>query len=241
VNTNFSRWLPAIVQTSTRKTVLGIAGLAIAGGAIAGPAVTAAHAAPSGKPAVAQVASVTSEITAPEAKPDAAPAKSVKHDFQLQPNFYYCGPAASRIALTAHGHAESMDDVATKLGTTTDGTNSAEDITRVLNSVIGGDKYKTTAIAGPTAKPAEIEKLRADVVRAVNEGRAVVANIAGTATDIEGGSHSYEGGHYLTVVGYSDQGKTVEIADPANPDGTITYKMSTAVVANWIATRGYSA
>ncbi|AVT35213.1 hypothetical protein [Plantactinospora sp. BB1] len=44
--TLFSRWLPAIEQTSlVRKTALGVAGLAFVGGAVAGPAV-AAHAAP---------------------------------------------------------------------------------------------------------------------------------------------------------------------------------------------------
>lgn len=239
MNTYFGRWLPAIVQASTRKAVLGVAGLAIAGGAIAGPAVSGAQPAPSAKPVVAQA--VGSEAKAPDLLANAAPVKGVQHDFQLQPNYYYCGPAATRIALSVDGHAADMDEVATKLGTTTDGTNSAEDITRVLNSVIGGDKYKTTAIPGPVAKPEEVDKLKADIVRAINEGRAVVANIAGTAADIEGGSHSFPGGHYLTVVGYSDQGKTVEIADPANPVGNVTYKMSTDVLANWIATRGYSA
>ncbi len=44
--TSFSRWLPAIEQTSfVRKSVLGVAGLVFVGGAVAGPAV-AAQAAP---------------------------------------------------------------------------------------------------------------------------------------------------------------------------------------------------
>ncbi|MBE1490558.1 hypothetical protein [Plantactinospora soyae] len=44
--TLFSRWLPAVEQTSiVRKSVLGLAGLAFVGGAVAGPAV-AAQAAP---------------------------------------------------------------------------------------------------------------------------------------------------------------------------------------------------
>ena len=51
VNTTlFSRWLPAVEQTSiVRKSVLGLAGLAFVGGAVAGPAV-AAQAAPEHKP-----------------------------------------------------------------------------------------------------------------------------------------------------------------------------------------------
>jgi hypothetical protein len=44
--TLFSRWLPAVEQTSlVRRTALGVAGLAFVGGAVAGPAV-AAQAAP---------------------------------------------------------------------------------------------------------------------------------------------------------------------------------------------------
>nr|WP_091556852.1 C39 family peptidase [Micromonospora pattaloongensis] len=232
-----------MAHSSARKAVLAAAGLALAGGAVAGPAVSAAHAAPAGTHVATQAAVAAPK--APEAKPElavnAAPAKALPHDHQLQPNYYYCGPAATRIALSADGHAMDMDAIAAKLGTTTDGTNSAEDITRVLNGVLGGDTYKMTTIPGPTAKPAEVDKLKADVVRAVDGGRAVVANIAGTATDIEGGSHSFEGGHYLTVVGYSDKGNTVEIADPANPAGAVTYKMTTDTLANWIATRGYAA
>ncbi len=48
--TSFSRWLPAIEQTSfVRKSVLGVAGLVFVGGAVAGPAV-AAQAAPEHTP-----------------------------------------------------------------------------------------------------------------------------------------------------------------------------------------------
>lgn len=166
--------------------------------------------------------------------------KSLNHDFQLQPNFYYCGPAATRIALSANGHNLSQDEIAQKLGTTEAGTNSAVEITKGLNGVLGGDKYKTTSM-GDDVTPEKMDKLQADVVHALNDGRPVVANIAGTAFDTDGGVHSYPGGHYLTVVGYTDQGRTVEIADPANPNGTITYKMTTIELAKWMATRGYSA
>ncbi|MFU8855325.1 C39 family peptidase, partial [Micromonospora sp. SL1-18] len=90
------------------------------------------------------------------------------------------------------------------------------------------------------AKPQQIDTLRADIVHTVDNGRAVVANIAGTATDTDGGTHSFEGGHYISVVGYHDGGKTVTIADSANPD-MASYHMSVDNLANWIATRGYSA
>ncbi|MER7274064.1 C39 family peptidase [Dactylosporangium sp. NPDC000244] len=173
----------------------------------------------------------------------AAPAEKVlAYDFQLQPNFYYCGPAATRIALTAAGHAITQDRAASMLGTTTNGTNSALDTTRVLNSVIGDGKtvYRTREIPAYPATSAQAKQLQADVVSTISSGRAVVANIAGHLTDNAGVFHSYEGGHYLTVVGYQDGGSTVKIADPANPRGDGTYWVSAPKLADWISQRGYS-
>ncbi|WP_433074786.1 C39 family peptidase [Dactylosporangium sp. CA-052675] len=180
---------------------------------------------------------------APTRSTAAAPAaKQLAYDFQLQPNFYYCGPAATRIALTAAGHAISQDRAASMLGTTTSGTNSALDTTRVLNSVIGNGRtvYRTREIPAYPATSAQAKQLQADVVSTVSSGRAIVANIAGHLTDNAGVFHSYEGGHYLTVVGYQDGGSTVKIADPANPRGDGTYWVSTPKLADWISQRGYS-
>ncbi|MER5705827.1 C39 family peptidase, partial [Micromonospora sp. NPDC002296] len=72
-----------------------------------------------------------------------------------------------------------------------------------------------------------------------DNGRAVVANIAGTTTDIDGGVHSFEGGHYISVVGYRDNGSIVRIADSANPDQA-SYEITVDNLADWIATRGYA-
>nr|BFE59984.1 hypothetical protein GCM10020063_045100 [Dactylosporangium thailandense] len=180
---------------------------------------------------------------APTQSTPAAPAeKELAYDFQLQPNFYYCGPAATRIALTAAGHAITQDRAASMLGTTTNGTNSALDTTRVLNSVIGDGRtvYRTREIPAYPATSAQAKQLQADVVSTISSGRAVVANIAGHLTDNAGVYHSYEGGHYLTVVGYQDGGSTVKIADPANPRGDGTYWVSVPKLADWISQRGYS-
>ncbi len=136
--------------------------------------------------------------------------------------------------------APTHDRLAKQLGTTTAGTNSVDDITRVLNKEIGAKRYHATKIPNeePTAK--QVAKLRADIVSSVTKGEPVVANIAGTVTDNAGARHSYEGGHYLTVVGYDDNGKTAKITDPADRDGGNTYKISTKKLADWAATRGYS-
>ncbi|KKJ99202.1 C39 family peptidase, partial [Micromonospora sp. HK10] len=128
-----------------------------------------------------------------------------------------------------------------EMGTTEAGTNSINDITPVLNKETGAkDAYKSVEISTPKADDKQTDKLRADVVKTVDAGRAVVANIAGTATDTDGNTHSFEGGHYISVVGYRDNGHTVTIADSANPN-TASYRMSVDNLADWIATRGYSA
>ncbi len=263
-------WLPGLVKTRTRQVALGTAAVAVTGAVIAGilpgsaqtqatPAVaglpggtSAVVAAPAG-PAPAAAAPAAPAPAAPAAPAPAAPApapvaaapppveKALGYDFRLQPNYYYCGPAATRIALSVIGKAMSMDAVAKQLGTTTNGTDSAVDITRVLNAVTGGHTYHTVSIPGSTATPAQMDRLRDDVIRAITSGRAVVGNVAGTALDVRGRVHSYEGGHYLAIVGYGQGGGTVKIADPAYQHGDGSYWMTTAAAAVWMATRGYSA
>ncbi|MEE6263787.1 C39 family peptidase [Plantactinospora sonchi] len=214
------RWLTATTPPTTRRAALAVAGLAVIGGSVAGPALTL------GGQADLRVA--------------APPARELTVEYQAQPNFYYCGPAATRIALTAQGPAPSQDEIANQLGTTVNGTDSAEDTTRVLNSVGDTDFYRTRSIPEQVATPAETDRLRSDVTRAVATDHPVVVNVIGTATDTTGAPHSYDGGHYLTVVGYRDDGRTVKIADPADVNGASSYWMSTTNLANWAATRGYS-
>ncbi|MGB2568929.1 C39 family peptidase [Micromonospora citrea] len=212
------------MNISIRNGMLSVAGLVMAGGAIAGPAM-AAQATPAEKAA----ASVVSE--------KGKGARKAGYEYEAQPNFYYCGPASTRIALSADGKAVSQDELADKLGTTVNGTDSAIDITRVLNEYTGG-KYKTTEISSDEASKEQVERLRADVKAAVDAGEPVVANILGGAVDVDGKEHSYPG-HYLTVVEYKDDGNTVKISDPAAPDAP-EYWMDVTELANWIAGRGYS-
>ncbi|MFB9180470.1 C39 family peptidase [Dactylosporangium sucinum] len=187
--------------------------------------------------------STTSAAGTPSAQstPSAPAAKTLSYEFQWQENYYFCGPAATRIALSARGAQQSQSQVAQSLGTTVNGTNSADDTTRALNALTNGSFYKSHFIRTQAASQADADQLRADVVHAVSNGYAVVANIAGSATDNDGNDHSYPGGHFLTVVGYSDDGQNVTIADPADARGVGRYTMSTVRLAHWIALRGYSA
>jgi 5-hydroxyisourate hydrolase-like protein (transthyretin family) len=212
-------------NTMLRNTVLTAAGVAATAGGIAGPAI-AAHAA------------------------EAKPASQVQNDrkghgereldvrYEAQPNFYYCGPAAARNAISVLGKNIDVDAMAKEMGTTEAGTNSINDITPVLNKETG-KHYRSVEIRDGKADDKQTDTLRADVVRTVDDGRAIVANIAGTATDTDGNTHSFEGGHYISVIGYRDNGHTVTIADSADPN-MASYRMSVDNLADWIATRGYS-
>ncbi|NYH42267.1 hypothetical protein HNR22_001994 [Micromonospora jinlongensis] len=211
-----------------RKTALTAAGLAFTGGAIVGP-VTAAYAASDAKPAS-------------QAQSDRKPAgeRQLGVRYEAQPNFYYCGPAATRNALSVQGKNINVDDMAKEMGTTEAGTNSINDITPVLNKETGkNDAYRSVEIKNSNADAKQTDKLRADIVKTVDDGRAVIANIAGTSTDTDGTTHSYEGGHYISVVGYRDNGNIVKIADSADPN-TASYEVTVEHLADWIATRGYA-
>jgi hypothetical protein len=222
-----------------RKSVLSIA--VAATGAVAGPAIAAQASA--GPAQVESKPAVTAQAEPPAPPPPSPPPPAdegkrlLHYDYERQPNSYYCAPAATRIALSTQGKVVSQHEVADKLGTTKAGTNSINDTTRVLNEFTGGG-YESTEIKDAEAEPAQVDKLRTDVVEAVDHRRGVVANIMGTAVDTQGNEYSYEGGHYLTIVGYRDGGEEMKIVDPY--DSTKHYWMDDDAVGDWIAERGYS-
>ncbi|MGN9813086.1 C39 family peptidase [Micromonospora sp. BQ11] len=201
---------------------------------------TPSGAAPASPRAATSTAAADPDLTRRPEPPKAPKRKILEYDYQAQTTFFNCGPAAVRNALSAAGIARSQDQLAGPLGTDQFGTDSVEDTTRVLNAVVKGDPYRSRMIPGGAATPAQMDRLQADVVAAVTDGRGVVVNVAGTATDTEGGWHSFPGGHYIAVVGYSDDGRLVRIADSADP-AVPAYWMTTIDLANWAATRGYSA
>ncbi|WP_181548612.1 C39 family peptidase, partial [Micromonospora saelicesensis] len=136
-----------------RKTALTAAGLAFTGGAIAGP-VTTAFAAPTTKPATQ---------TQTDRKGHSERELGVR--YEAQPNFYYCGPAATRNALSVQGKNINVDDMAKEMGTTEAGTNSINDITPVLNKETGkNDAYRSVEISTPDADTKQTDTLRADIV-----------------------------------------------------------------------------
>ncbi|MGK5441726.1 C39 family peptidase [Micromonospora sp. URMC 105] len=212
-----------------RKTALTAAGL-ICTGAVAGQLATAGAESPT-----------TGQATA-SAKNDRPShgERELNMRYAAQPNFYYCGPSATRNALSVQGKDVDVHAMAREMGTTEAGTDSIHDITPVLNRETGKKVYRSVEIRENRADREQTDKLRTDIVRTVDDGRAVVANVAGTATDTDGLTHSFENGHYISVIGYREGGNVVTIADSADA-AQASYRMSVDNLADWIATRGYAA
>jgi len=220
------------------QTVPGVAASAIPKAEAAKP--------PSATPPAAKSSPAKTNTNSPGSTPNATktaepapPAKKeLSYTYAVQMTGWYCGPAAARIALTTRGLYPSQDELANQLGTTVNGTNSSEDITRVLNAMTKTSFYHTTSIPAKGVTKQQVDQLQADVVRAISQSYAVVTNIVGTGQDVNGNWYSYPGGHYIAVVGYQDNGRQVKIADPANPYSA-SYWMTASNLADWVGSRGY--
>jgi hypothetical protein len=156
---------------------------------------------------------------------------------------YWCGPAATEIALTTWGKPHTYDyqhTLAVAENTIANGeTNSIADVSRVMNQQIGYVWYYNTYIPGSYATSAEKAALKSNILGDIASSRkAMVANVYTSATDVSGHVHSYPEGHYVALVGYRNSGDQVLIADPAS--GGSTYWMTTARLADWIGLRGYN-
>lgn len=163
--------------------------------------------------------------------------KILNYQLQLQINGWYCGPAAVRCALTVQGWFPSQAEVANHLRTTTAGTNSCNDVVRALNAYWGGPAYSARFITTSTMSAAQIDQLRIDIQDSIGRaGDAIVANVVGTIRTNDGSSYSYNDGHYVTLVGYRNDGMEVLVADI----NVRAYWVSIHALATWIAGRGYS-
>jgi len=159
----------------------------------------------------------------------------LNHTLQTQVTGYYCGPAAVQVALACRQILVSQGQLAAELGTTTAGTDSSEDVARVLNTRLAG-RYRTRYIGGQSATGEQAAQLWADVITTIDGGYGLVANVAGRIRTQDGTSYSYPGGHYVTITGYDLNDRAVFVSDVAVRE----YWADINAVADWIATRGYA-
>jgi hypothetical protein len=196
---------------------------------------------------MALVASTALAAPSAAATPAAPPPENVRvtgeHvlqvDYQVQQTGYWCGPAATRIALSARGIYRTQAQLAAELGTTTNGTDWIGQVTRVLSGHVGW--YETKEMPNDPPTQAQRDLLWRDVVLDIDNGYPIVANIVAPANNHPPGYPNYTIYHYFTVIGYNDSNRTVRIADPANFGGNQLYWLTFNQLATLIPPKGYSA
>jgi hypothetical protein len=168
--------------------------------------------------------------------------KTLNIQFQYQQTGYWCGPAATRIALSAKTSSlPSQQQLANELPTTTNGTDWIGQVTRVLNNRLGTSYYETKEMPNDPPTQAQRNLLWQDITYDVDRGWALVANIVAPASNHPPGYPNYTIYHYFTVIGYDSSDSTVLIADPAGFAPTATYWLTFNQLATLIPPKGYSA
>ncbi|MEU9089482.1 C39 family peptidase [Streptomyces sp. NPDC087901] len=163
-------------------------------------------------------------------------------DYQVQETGYWCGPAATRIALSARMAPPSQGDLAWQLGTTQNGTDHIGQVTSVLNSNLGGGWYETKEMPNDPPTQAQRDLLWYDIVFDIDRNYPLVANIVAPPGNQPPGYPSDQTiYHYFTVFGYDEVDRTVLIADPASFSGNQIYWISFDQLATLIPPKGYSA
>ncbi|WP_393062799.1 C39 family peptidase [Streptomyces sp. LN549] len=163
-------------------------------------------------------------------------------DYQVQETGYWCGPAATRIALSARMAPPSQGDLAWQLGTTEAGTDHIGQVTSVLNANLGGGWYETKEMPNDPPTQAQRDLLWYDIVFDIDRNYPLVANIVAPPGNQPPGYPSDQTiYHYFTVFGYDEVDRTVLIADPASFSGNQIYWISFDQLATLIPPKGYSA
>lgn len=174
-------------------------------------------------------------------------AGTLPFSWQGQQRYYYCGPAATRMALsTRMDSPPSQDAIADHMGTNENGTDNVGLVRDALNDYLGTSWFDAKYI-NDTPTQDQRDLLARDVTYDLDRGYPLVANVVSGWRP-----PGYPGGwiyHYVAVVGYGDSGNSVLIADPAGEgaggsgweDVPGSYWISTYDLGTWIGGRGYAA
>ncbi|MCF8605159.1 C39 family peptidase [Gordonia sp. HY442] len=172
-----------------------------------------------------------------------------------QETYFWCGPASTQNVLNSRGVNASELEISRKTEALEgnagwddqDGTDSISQITTVLNEYLGGG-YVTRMMPSDPPTAAQKDQLWDDLVRSINGGYGVVANIVAPPSNYPRGvkgstSPAYSGGtvfHYVALMGYDDAGsRAVWVADSGfRPFG---YWCSFDQLCSLIPPKGYTA
>ena len=168
-------------------------------------------------------------------------------DFQQQDWGHWCGPASTRIALSARmDNPPTQGELADQLGTHGGGTDHIGLITSALNDRLGTGYYENKLIPGATATDEERDLLWKDIVTDIDNNYPIVANIVAPPSNHPPGYRDDETiYHYVSIIGYDKGDQAALIADPAKfnyrPGFESQYWIGVDKLADLIARKGYSA
>ena len=160
-------------------------------------------------------------------------------DFQYQQTSYWCGPAATRMALSARGVSVTQQQMADELPTTEAGTDWIGQVTRVLSGRV--DWYETKEMPDDPPSQAQKDLLWQDIAGDLDHGYALVTNIVAPPSNHPPGYPDTTIWHYFTVTGYNPDNRQVLIADPAGFNPEPSYWLTFDQLASLIPPKGYSA
>lgn len=173
--------------------------------------------------------------------------KILDHTYSVQETGWWCGPASTQIALTARGldvaERELVDELEWLEGNEyddQDGTDSVTQVTTVLTRRTG-QPYVTVQIPNDPPSGPQVARLWDDVVGSIDGGNAVVANIVAVPNNRPPGYPAQTIYHYVTIVGYDDETRSVYVADPARFGGLEHYWLTVHKMASLITPKGYTA
>lgn len=185
-----------------------------------------------------------------------APMKKVlPFNWQGEQYYYYCGPSAARMALSANlANPPSQTTIGNYMGTTTNGTDDIVNVNDALNHYLGIGSYVHTYLPNDPPSQSEQDALKQHLVQSIDKGYSLVANVV-SGWRPPGYPSSGTIYHYIALVGYDQGGDMVLIADPAatgcgsgycnDPSaefGTLaqSYWIQTHDLGVWITPKGYT-
>ena len=152
------------------------------------------------------------------------------HTNKIQETGWWCGPTSAQMALLLRGISVPQSTLASKLGTTVNGTNYVGLFPPVLNSYLPEADY----VEGPYAPKAD--DLWDYVTASIDAGYGVIANIVATkGVDAPSFYPAGDTYHYTLLVGYKGTRKVdprLVTADSANFNGVTEWE---APLSQWVS------
>jgi predicted chitinase len=174
--------------------------------------------------------------------------KELSFDTNLVGQEYYwdCGPASGQILLSIRHKFVDENTLIREIGTTTNGTDFVGLVERMLDNRLPEGNYTSVYLENDPISQRQKDQLWADVVRSIDGGFGVVANIVappGNHPRAVLGSQSPNYGnstiwHYVTVIGYDTEARAVKLGDPGF--APFVYWITFDQLATLIPPKGYA-